>query len=60
MARVDQRHQQQWSDLAHSGGDSGGGRANDSETELWPVLWVSVHGFVLSDARGEGGGLARV
>ena len=32
--------------------DSAGGLANDSETELWPVLWVSVRDFVLSDARG--------
>ena len=35
----------------HTVVDSGGGRANDSETELWPVLWVSVRGFLLSAAR---------
>ena len=40
----------------HTVVDSGGGHANDSETELWPVLWVSVHGFVLSDARTGGWG----
>ena len=36
----------------HTVVDSGGGRANDSETELWPVLWVSVRDFVLSAASG--------
>ena len=56
-----QRHIQQWPELAHSGGeDSAGGLANDSETELWPVLWVSVRGFVLSAARTGGGDLARM
>ena len=37
--------------------DSGGGRADDSETGKWPVLWVSVHDFLLSAARTGGWGL---
>ena len=37
--------------------DSAGGRADDSETGKWPVLWVSVHDFLLSAARTGGWGL---
>jgi hypothetical protein len=40
----------------HTVVDSGGGRADDSKTRKWPVLWVSVHDFMLSDARGVGWG----
>ena len=40
----------------HTVVDSGGGRADDSETGKWPVLWVSVRGFVLSAARYGGWG----
>ena len=41
----------------HTVVDSGGGHANDSEIELWSVLWVSVHDFLLSAARTGGWGL---
>ena len=41
----------------HTVEDSGGGHANDSEIELWSVLWVSVHDFLLSAARTGGWGL---
>ena len=41
----------------HTVVDSGGGRANDSEVELWSVLWVSVLDFLLSAARTGGWGL---
>ena len=41
----------------HTVVDSAGGRADDSETGKWPVLWVSVHDFLLSAARTGGWGL---